>query len=294
MNIVNRRHLLGYGATTLTGLASTGLTGLTSPLLPVQQVVTAPPFGRLSEVLDPERINSLRLHGGKLRRSGKVGREPANARSSGYQDQFFPFQLKVVDGSPRLVDPFQQIPNLETTQDKPDVAIRVGLDAFHLGEREDVRDNTRATLRLTIGEHGDNLPELLNWVIAAGMNLYSQGRNKPAVATELKGYIGAAFDKTPIKIPGGIGSIKFEVVKHKNPSWWKKIFGALTGIKGQALLQAFGLPAVTSSIIGLVDQAFDRFSGGYQTLFASSPSPAHFQSKLTRNTQKAVFEKLDR
>lgn len=267
---MNRRQALGYGAAALTGLGATDLlSGVVRATAQGQGALRVPAFGTRPEVLD-QYVFQQELLAGRLPARGPNGLPPPPdefvAVHSLSPNQFYPFQLVRTEAGPRLVDSLYATPTLETTEDKPDVALSVRLEAFHLGEAEDVDDDTRATLRLTIGEDTSDSGELLNWLVATGMTLYDNTRRDRAQSSDLQGNIGAAFAAQPIEIPGGIGRIKFEVMKHDDPPWWRRLFGAVA----PSLITAFGFPAIVSSAASFLDDALNRFDDA-ELLFGSAP-----------------------
>jgi hypothetical protein len=88
---------------------------------------------------------------------------------------------------------------------------------------------TDATMRINFGKDEnsrDKAFDTLFWSIAAGLKLYDQAKNKRAESKEFKGDFRKACGNRPIEIPGGLGKLSFEVVKHKEPAWWQ-IFKSL-------------------------------------------------------------------
>jgi hypothetical protein len=69
-----------------------------------------------------------------------------------------------------------------------------------------------------------------------------------------------------------LGRLTFEVVKHKEPSWWKRTFGFLLGDTGKSLISVLGFPAVTTQAIDVLDQLLDKLTESQPvTLFKSKP-----------------------
>jgi hypothetical protein len=138
-----------------------------------------------------------------------------------------------------------------------------------------VDDKTRATMRITMGKDSESSNTALDtvfWSAAVGLKLYDDIKKRKAESKDLKADLKDAFNKRPIEIPGGLSTLQFEVVKHKEPQWWQKVLGFAQSGTGQALTAALGFPAVTQQAIALVDQLLERLTDSKpEILFKSLP-----------------------
>jgi hypothetical protein len=104
------------------------------------------------------------------------------------------------------------------------------------------------------------------------LNLYDNIKNKRSEAKDLKTDFNQAFSGRPVEIPGSLGRLSFEVVKHREPKWWQKIFTFLQSGSGKALISAVGFPAITGQAIGFLDELLNRLDrSDPQVLFKSRP-----------------------
>ena len=190
------------------------------------------------------------------------------------EDQFLVFQFSGKADGPRILETSQVSPKLQGAKEKPDIKARMQLTSFHIGEGEDIDKNTRATLRLDFGKDDkSNSPlDTVFWSIAAGLRLYDDIKKKRTETKDLQSDFNDAFSNRPIEIPGGLGKLSFEVVKHQEPKWWQKIFQFLQSDTGKALTSAIGFPGITTQAIGLIDQLVNRLDKSKpKTLFKSRP-----------------------
>lgn len=188
--------------------------------------------------------------------------------------QFLLFQFATSDEGPTVLDMSHVQPSRAGSDEKPDARAMLQLTSFHVGEADRVDRNTRATLRLDFGKDDASESHLdtVFWSIAAGMNLYDQAKGRKAAAQDLNSDFSAAFSGRPIEIPGGLGRFSFEVVKHQEPKWWRKVFSFLQSGTGTALTAAIGFPAVTSQAIGFLDELLGRLDRNRpEVLFKSRP-----------------------
>ncbi len=180
--------------------------------------------------------------------------------SNDISDQFVVFQFSTKTEGPRILETSKVEPSLDGSAGEPDVLAKLQLHAFHTGASENIGDDTRATMRIDFGKDESSKSPLdaVFWSITAGLNLYNKAKNQKAESKEMKSDFDAAFSNRPIEIPGGLGKLSFEVVKHKEPEWWEKIFSFITGPTGKALTAAIGFPAITTEAIGMVNEMINR------------------------------------
>ncbi len=189
-------------------------------------------------------------------------------------DQFIVFQFSSKADGPTILDTSEVVSSKAGGIEKPDAIASVQLASFHVSKDEGIDKDTRATLRLDLGKDTNSTSKLdtVFWSIAAGMKLYNEVKGKPSDAKDLKTDFNDAFSKRPVEIPGGLGRLSFEVVKHKEPKWWQRIFSFLQSGTGQALTSAIGFPAITGTAINMLDQLLNRLEDDKpEILFQSRP-----------------------
>ena len=163
-------------------------------------------------------------------------------------NQFFAFQAAFLDGSPTVLTPNDVEPSIQTGETAPDVLLDVSLASFHLSESDGVNKDARAQLRLTINNEADTERarkfDIVYWAITTGLYLFDdqlKTRIPKLNSSDLKADFRKALGNRSIELPGGIGSIKFEVIRHKEPPWWRKIF-TFGSEGGKALTAVLGFP----------------------------------------------------
>jgi hypothetical protein len=147
--------------------------------------------------------------------------------------------------------------------------------SFNIAANEKVDINSRATIRINIGKDENSRDKYFDtafWSIAAGLNLYNQVKNKVADPKDLKSDFRQAFGNRPIEIPGGLSKMTFEVIKHREPKWWQKIFKFLQTETGKTLISTIGFPAITAPAIKVIDELLNRLDKSEpEVLFKSLP-----------------------
>jgi hypothetical protein len=112
----------------------------------------------------------------------------------------------------------------------------------------------------------------LFWAITAGLNLYDDIKKKRSESRDLQSDFRKALGNKYVEIPGALGNVTFEVIKHKEPPWWRHVFAFLQTDTGKALVSALGFPAVTQQVIRFVDEATSRLDDTKpEVLFRSCP-----------------------
>ena len=199
-------------------------------------------------------------------------------------DQFLVFQLNNTETGGTVLETSLVEPALAGSEEAPDMQMTIEMIAFHVGKNEGIPDNTRATMRLVIGKDensrdkyfdaalalqaacgrrlagvmASHVPGMYTWTIAAGLQLFNDAQGKPAESKELKADFTKAFGKRPIEIPGALARMTFEVVKHKEPQWWQRVFGFIQSGTGKALTSVIGFPAIGHTAIGLIDELLNK------------------------------------
>jgi hypothetical protein len=190
-------------------------------------------------------------------------------------DQFVAFQISNQPDGPAILESSQVEPRIDGSRDEPDVLVGVEMQSFQVGASEGIDKETRATLRLNFGKDEsstDRQFDTVFWSIAAGLSLYDQAKTGRAAGKDMKADFRKAFGGRPIEVPGGLGRLSFEVVKHREPPWWKRIFPFLLGSTGRTLISVLGFPAITIQAIGVLDDLLDKLSESKpEVLFKSKP-----------------------
>lgn len=189
-------------------------------------------------------------------------------------DQMIAFQISENEDGPVIVDTTEITPQFEGSEN-PDVVAAVSMESFHLGAQEETEDDSRATVRLILGKDpgsSDDSFDLAFWTITAGLQLYDSVKGEKANAGDLQSDFHQALGRRRIEVPGGLGQLRFDVLRHKEPPWWKKIFKFITGPTGTALTAAIGFPALAPQAIGFLDELLERLSDSdSRVLFAGRP-----------------------
>ena len=213
-----------------------------------------------------------------LNNSGAVSFVKDNSPNPSMLDlsnQFINFQLSNDLEKPPIQESSQVEPVLSGSEEQPDVLVNLEMLSFHIGANEDIDKNSRATIRINIGKDENSRDKYFDtafWSIAAGLNLYNQAKNKTAEPKELKSDFKQAFGNRPIEIPGGLSKMTFEVVKHREPRWWQKIFKFLQSDTGKSLISTVGFPAISSSAINMLDELMNKLDKSEpEILFKSLP-----------------------
>lgn len=190
-------------------------------------------------------------------------------------DQFVVFQLSTQAQGPTILEASQVEPGIDGSDEEPDVLVSLQLLSFNVGAGIEIPDDSRATVRLTFGKDETSRDKYFDaafWSIAAGLKLYDETKRKPAAGKDLSADFRKAFGNRPIEIPGGLGKLTFEVVRHKEPAWWQKVFRFATGDTGKSLISVLGFPAITTQAIGVVDELLNRLVDNEpEMLFKSEP-----------------------
>lgn len=297
---MNRREALRQGALAVSGLAAAGVSGnLFAQTAHAQVQQSEVRFGsRPAEVLTPYSVpgrvaQPQRADIAVLERPGNETLMLAaenGSRTSGFNlaDQFIAFQATSVNGTSQILESSSVEPALDTPAEKPDVIMDVSMQAFHVGESEPVEKDTRATLRLTVNKDADSTGgrglDTLFWTITSGLKLYDDLKKARAESKDLQSDYRSAFANRYIEIPGALGDIRFEVIKHKEPAWWQKVFKFAESDAGRALTAAIGFPAVTQQVVRFVDEVTSRFDDrNAELLFASQPLKFAFSKQARAN-----------
>ena len=196
-------------------------------------------------------------------------------REPDLKDQFIVFQFSSkLEGQP-ILESSQVVPTLDGSEQEPDVLVNLELQSFSIGMGENIDADSRATMRMNIGKDENSRDKYFDtvfWSIAAGLDLYDRAKNKRSEGKEFKSDFRKAFANRPIEIPGGLSKLSFEVVKHKEPPWYKRIFRSLTSDTGSSLIAILGFPAIATQAIHMLDELMNRLDDSVpEVLFKSLP-----------------------
>jgi len=190
-------------------------------------------------------------------------------------DQFIVFQFNNQLDGPTILEASQVEPKIAGSPTEPDVRVALEMLSFNLGANEGIDPDTRATMRINFGKDQSSTDKHFDtvfWSIAAGLQLYDSYKGKRTESKDLNGDFGKAFANRPIEIPGGLGQLSFQVVKHKEPPWWKKLLGFAQSDTAKSLVSVLGFPAVTTQAISLIDELLGRLVDAEpEVLFGSAP-----------------------
>ena len=175
-------------------------------------------------------------------------------------NQFILLQLS--DGDKRVLNTTEVVPKLKGTE-KPDINMLLDFEGFKIGSNENIDPKTKATLQLKVGqEHKITGLEKLFYCINGGLDLYNEVKRKRAEPKDFKQSTETALGNKPISLPGGVGQISLNVVKHDEPKWWQKIFSFAKSDSAKNLMSLIGFGGITevavNSIAGMLDNLFDK------------------------------------
>lgn len=206
--------------------------------------------------------------------AGKISRKAGEIEEA-LKNQFVVFQVMGTETGQTIAEASTVEPKIQGSEDQPDMYVSIELQSFHLGAGEQVDKNTRATMRLIIGKDKNSRDRFFDdvfWTISAGLDFYDHLKDQPARPEDFRADFNKALGHRPIEVPGGLANMTFEVIKHKDPKWWQRIFGFLKSDTGQTLISVVGFPAITQRAIQLLDEVFDRFNKeNAAVLFQSRP-----------------------
>jgi hypothetical protein len=212
-----------------------------------------------------------------------IGEDITKGLAAADGDQFMVFQLNNSLEGPTILDATEVQPSIDGNAENPDVLVAIQMLAFHVAENEGIDKNTRATLRMDIGKDESSTDKRFDtvfWSIAAGLQLYNNVKSGKTESKDLKSDFSQALSKRPIEIPGALGRVTFNVLKHQEQPWWKQIFTFLESDTAKGLVSAFGLPAVTLQVINVFDQLLNRISDSSpKILFAGRPMRLAFSKQ---------------
>lgn len=199
----------------------------------------------------------------------------ANPNFKGKGDGSDYFIFKITDGTDgdAAIMLSELEPAFEGGENAPDILMEVSLIHFNISNQEEINKRTRATMRLTI-EQGislnNNLKPLI-WIASAGLKIYDIIKNNKTVAEDEKlADFNNAFGNRPVEIPQGQVKLSFDVIKHREPKWWQKVFQFIQKPAGVTLTAALGFPGVTQGVVGVVDRLFSDLTKSKSTVLFES------------------------
>ena len=173
-------------------------------------------------------------------------------------DQFTLFQMTDDPAAP-IADLHDRPAVLKGSDQAPDAQVRIDLVSFKVAEGV-IDQDMQATLRLDMGEaQSSSLDhDPLFWSIAAGLDLAA--RAVTGGDTEQKSAeFGSAFRRRPIEIAGGAARLRVQLVAHKPPPWWRRIFAFADNAAVKQLVSAVGFPGIALDAVKLLDETLSRF-----------------------------------
>ena len=198
-----------------------------------------------------------------------------SGRAVDLADQFVVYQVSGELKGPTILEASQVDPKIKGSAAEPDVLSVLEMLSFHVSAAEEVERDTCATLRVNFGKDESSSNKTIDtvfWAVASGLRLYDQWSGKRSQTEDLKADFHKAFGNRPIEIPGGLGKLSFEVVKHEEPPWWRKLLGFGTSDAAKRLVSVLGFPAITLPAIGIIDELLERLSDSKsEVLFRSVP-----------------------
>ena len=195
--------------------------------------------------------------------------------------------LQLSDGDKRILSTSEVSPILKGEDDKPDINLLLDFEGFHIGSKENIDKETKATLQLKVGQEAslNNLDKLF-YCVNGGLELYNKVKNKKSSPKDFKKNTDQALGKKPISLPKGIGQITLQVVKHQEPKWWQEVFKFANTDGAKELFSLVGFGGITQSAVSYVGEMLDRlFDEEPEILFESQSVKACFsQSAKTELT----------
>jgi hypothetical protein len=204
-------------------------------------------------------FEQARWENASLRKSAADSASAALESSENTSDNQF-ILLQLAEGDKRVLNTTEVTPKLQGA-DKPDINLLLDFDAFKIGSNEGIDPETKATLQLKVGQENklDKLDKLF-YCVNGGLDLFNEVTKKKSEAKDFRKNTDAAFGNKPISLPSGTGQISLQVVKHRKPKWWQRVFGFAKSNTGQELMSLIGFPGVTeiaiNSISGMLDNLF--------------------------------------
>jgi len=202
-------------------------------------------------------------------------KENSRLNEQDLSNQFIAFQLSNEMDGPAILESSEVTSSIKGSSQEPDVLMSLEMQSFHIANNIQIDKNSRATMRINIGKDKDSIDKNFDtafWSIATGLDLYNKAKNKPAEPKDLKADFKQAFGNRPIEIPGGLANMSFEVVKHREPKWWQRIFKFLQSETGKTLTSTIGFPAITNNAINMIDELLNKLDkSDPDILFKSRP-----------------------
>ena len=186
--------------------------------------------------------------------------------------------LQLTDSDQRVLPTSQVVPTLHGLEEKPDINMLLDFEGFNIGSKEDIDRRSKATLQLKVGQE-QNMGKLdkLFYCLNGGLDLYDHIKNKKSDSKDFKKSTDQALGRKPISLPGGVGQLTLQVVKHEEPKWWQEIFRFAKTDAAQELFSLVGFGGITQAAVSCVEGMMDRlFDKTPEILFQSQPVRAGF------------------
>lgn len=212
---------------------------------------------------------------GRWRRSARraaIRDDGTRLSESDLASQFLLFQFGMDEDGPGIIPISKADPSHDGSEEQKDALATLELVAFRVAESEGIDAKTKATIRIDFGKDEQSRSPLdtLFWSIAAGLDLYNNAKNEVSKPKDLNANFSDAFSRRPIDIPGALGRLRFEVIKHQEPKWWQKVFSFLQSGTGSSLTAALGFPAISTQALSFINEMVNELIGDdSETLFES-------------------------
>ena len=155
-------------------------------------------------------------------------------------------------------------PILKGSSEYPDAQVKLSLEAFHLPGND---PDARATVRIRVSQDAEFVrgSDILNWVVASGLDLYKVASNGDSVAKqpgEIKADLSKPFLGRPVGLPGGAGYIEISIYGHRERSPLEQIWDSVVSLfkspAGVALGATVGFPAITAPAVEFFDGLIEK------------------------------------
>jgi hypothetical protein len=129
------------------------------------------------------------------------GRGPAPSKAD-LDDQFLIFQFGKKKTDAAVIESSHVVPDLQGSEERPDVNAALELLSFHVGLEEKVDQDTRATMRIDFGNSPTaQMTEVFTWAVAAGIDLYEKSKKKENQESGIKGNLNKSSATARSKSP---------------------------------------------------------------------------------------------
>ena len=95
--------------------------------------------------------------------------------------------LQLADGDQRVLSTSQVTPQLQGSEEKPDVNMLLDFEGFKVGSNEEIEEDTKATLQLQVGQQKniDGLDKLF-YCINGGLDLFNEIKGQKSESKDFR------------------------------------------------------------------------------------------------------------